>query len=234
MAKKKSIVSEEEEIEQSFDFQILKMLSDPMRVRIILELLVHNELSTKQLQASLPISRSSLGHHLQKLEENNLITVRIQPKSYSVKFYSISKSLNSKFSLKKAVRKASEEQQSEIIKDAFSSVTSVLQFITNLAYESLIKLRKTSIENVQEKDQNTYYTLEGKENLFVPAQFVIIKQQQVPEFVRSLREFIIKSSSIINDEKELKNEDLPLYAFITTGFPILFKNSVDLPELTTK
>lgn len=230
MPKRKSTSTKKDEQEQLFDFQILKMLSDPMRVRIVLELLIHNELSTKQLQTRIPIGRSTLGHHLQKLEENNLISVRVQPKSYSVKYYSISKSLNSKFSLKKAINIPDVEQQSKIIMDAFSSMASVLQFMANIAYESLRKLLETKIENVNEKEQKTYYTVEGIENLFIPAQLTIISKRLIPEYVELLQEFIKKSSTIIEEDKPLKNDDLPLYAFISTGFPILFQNSIDIPE----
>lgn len=230
MPKKKSNTSKEEEFEQSYDFQILKMLADPMRVRIVLELLIHKELSTKQLQARIPVSRSTLGHHLQKLEENNIISVRIQPKSYSVKFYSISKPFDSKFSLKKAIKTTNKNKQSEIIMETFSALTGVLQFLANIAYESLTTLMNGTIKDVHENDQKTYYTIDDKENMFIPAHFAIIPNYQVNEFVSSLREFIKKTSVNSVSDKTLTNEDLPLYAFISTGFPILFKKSIEPAE----
>lgn len=227
MPKKKTVPPKEENIEQSFDFQILKMLSDPMRVRIVLELLINKELSTKQLQTRIPIGRSTLGHHLQKLEENDLIAVRVQPKSYSVKYYSLSKSLDSKFSLKKAINIPDDEKRSRIILDAFSSMAGVLQFMANIAYESLRTLLENKIENVHERNQNTYYTVNEKENLFIPAQLTIISKKIAPDFIESLKEFIEKSSKITEDNKTLTNDDLPLYAFISTGFPITFQNSIE-------
>ena len=230
MSKNESKTEKIKSFDQSFEFQLLKMLSDPMRTRIILELLVHEELSTKQLLKRIPIGRSTLGHHLQKLEEYDILTVRIQEKGYSVKFYSLSKTIQSKFSLKQALDSSDSITQSQLLIDAFSSLTGVLQFIANIAYESFMTLHLSNISNIHKNQSEVLYSVNGRENQFLPVSFNIIPKQLVPEFQILIHEFIEKSKCLITDDKPITDDNLPLYAFITAGFPILFFSGTQVQE----
>ena len=230
MPKSDTRINEKTATDQTLEFQILKMLSDPMRTRIILELLVHEEMSTIELQKRIPIGRSTLGHHLQKLEENNIVKVRIQEKGYSVKFYSLTKALISKFSLKQALNTPDKNDQAQSILDAFSSLTGVLQFIANIAYESYNTLQQSKITNIHKKGSDIWYQIDKLENQFLPISFNIIPNSMVSDFQNLVREFIEKSQQVQSDDKPITNANLPLYAFITTGFPILFFSSTNLSE----
>jgi DNA-binding transcriptional ArsR family regulator len=219
-------LKEKVETGQKIEFQLLKMLADPMRTRIILELLLHDELDTKELQKRIPISRSTLGHHLQKLVEFEIIKVRINEKGYATKFYSLTQSLISKFSLKQLIDTPDEKFQSQMIINSFASLVGVMQFISNIATESYNQLTNVKIENVIKKENAILYTTKGKEIVFPPISFNIIPNHLVPQYQEYLREFIEKTKKIIIDSGPVTNSDLPLYAFINTGFPLLFQDSI--------
>lgn len=65
-----------------------ELLSDPVRARIYLEVLLNEEVTAQQLMDRIKISRSTMSHHLSRFVEDRVFNVRVQEKGRSVKFYS--------------------------------------------------------------------------------------------------------------------------------------------------
>ena len=73
---------------------------DPVRAQIFFEIMLQTEITANQLMNRLTINRSTLTHHLVKMEEARLIEVRIQTKGRPVKYYKLSKEQNRKVEFK--------------------------------------------------------------------------------------------------------------------------------------
>ena len=65
-----------------------ELLSDPVRARIYLEVLLNEEVTAQQLMDTVEISRSTMSHHLSRFVEDKVLKVRVQETGRSVKFYS--------------------------------------------------------------------------------------------------------------------------------------------------
>ena len=65
-----------------------ELLSDPVRARIYLEVLLNEEVTAQQLMKTIKISRSTMSHHLTRFVEDRVLNVRVQETGRSVKFYS--------------------------------------------------------------------------------------------------------------------------------------------------
>ena len=68
-----------------------ELLSDPVRARIYIEVLLKKELTAEQLMGTIEISRSTMSHHLSRFVEERVLRVRVGTEKYtrSIKFYSI-------------------------------------------------------------------------------------------------------------------------------------------------
>ena len=58
----------------------LKMLSDPIRSRIMIETLLRGKITAKDLMEILNINRSAISYHLALMVENNVLDVEINEK----------------------------------------------------------------------------------------------------------------------------------------------------------
>ncbi|NHI87969.1 MAG: ArsR family transcriptional regulator [Candidatus Thorarchaeota archaeon] len=65
-----------------------ELLSDPVRARIYLEVLLRGEVTAQELMDTIKISRSTMSHHLSKFVEAHVFSVRVQETGRSVKYYS--------------------------------------------------------------------------------------------------------------------------------------------------
>ena len=65
-----------------------ELLSDPVRAKIYLEVLLRGEATAQELMDVIQISRSTMSHHLSILVESHVFSVRIQETGRSVKYYS--------------------------------------------------------------------------------------------------------------------------------------------------
>ncbi|MFW9789450.1 MAG: ArsR/SmtB family transcription factor [Candidatus Thorarchaeota archaeon] len=65
-----------------------ELLSDPVRARIYLEVLIKQEVTAQQLLNNIKISRSTMSHHLSRFVEEKVFQVRVQEMGRAIKFYS--------------------------------------------------------------------------------------------------------------------------------------------------
>ena len=68
---------------------LFELLSDPVRARIYIEILVNKEMTAQELMEIVDIGRSTLSHHLTRFVEEEIFAVRVQSTGRSIKHYSI-------------------------------------------------------------------------------------------------------------------------------------------------
>ena len=67
---------------------LLELLSDPVRARIYLEVLLNEEVTAQQLMDKIKINRSTMSHHLSKFIDGKVLKFRVQEQGRAVKIYS--------------------------------------------------------------------------------------------------------------------------------------------------
>jgi DNA-binding transcriptional ArsR family regulator len=107
-----------------------ELLSDPVRARIYIEILVHGELTAQQLKDKVSVNRSTLSHHLTRFVSDRVFKVRVQETGRPVKHYRI----NPEFSEELVIE--GEDKLSRSKKIAFlRSSAAHLQVVSNLILE---------------------------------------------------------------------------------------------------
>ncbi|MHA1908611.1 MAG: ArsR/SmtB family transcription factor [Candidatus Thorarchaeota archaeon] len=68
-----------------------ELLSDPVRARIYIEVVLRKEATAIELMEKIKISRSTMSHHLSRFVEEKVLRVRVGSEKYhrSIKYYSI-------------------------------------------------------------------------------------------------------------------------------------------------
>jgi DNA-binding transcriptional ArsR family regulator len=67
---------------------LLELLSDPVRARIYLEVLLNEEVTAQQLMDKTKVNRSTMSHHLSKFVDGKVLKFRVQEQGRAVKIYS--------------------------------------------------------------------------------------------------------------------------------------------------
>ena len=109
-----------------------ELLSDPVRARIYVEVLLNKEVTAQQLMEITKVSRSTISHHLSRFVEDKLLLVRIQSVGRSVKFYSINPSFTQEL-----VIEAKKDPSGQKKKVFLESSAAHLQVIANLMLERI-------------------------------------------------------------------------------------------------
>jgi len=73
-----------------------ELLSDPVRARIYIEVLLNKEVTAQHLKEITKVSRSTMSHHLTKFVEEKVLQVKVGSAKYtrSIKYYSINPDLS--------------------------------------------------------------------------------------------------------------------------------------------
>ncbi len=66
-----------------------ELLSDPVRARIYIEVIMRGEANADQLLESVDVKRSTLSHHLTRFVEEKVLRVRVEETGRPVKYYSV-------------------------------------------------------------------------------------------------------------------------------------------------
>jgi DNA-binding transcriptional ArsR family regulator len=124
---------------------LFELLSDPVRARIYIEVLLHGEITAQELMRITKISRSTISHHLTRFVSEEVLTVRIHSTGRAVKLYSINRDYTETLFL------ASKDDVNKKKRQVFLETASAhLQVISNLILE-----RSQAIENVTPKEKRT-------------------------------------------------------------------------------
>jgi DNA-binding transcriptional ArsR family regulator len=115
-----------------------ELLSDPVRARIYLEVLLNKEITAQQLMDRIKISRSTMSHHLSRFVEDTVFNVRVQESGRSVKYYSHNPDFKEEFVIEGKDHIALEKRITFL-----ESSAAHLHVITSLLRERADKIKKT-------------------------------------------------------------------------------------------
>jgi len=109
---------------------LFELLSDPVRARIYIEILVNQEMTAQDLMKVVSVNRSTISHHLTRFVEEGVLNVRIQSTGRPVKYYQI----NSQHS-EEVVIKRDEDEKAAMRRQFLESASAHLQVISNFILE---------------------------------------------------------------------------------------------------
>ncbi|MFW9849132.1 MAG: ArsR/SmtB family transcription factor [Candidatus Thorarchaeota archaeon] len=118
-----------------------ELLSDPVRARIYVEVLLRRETTAEELRKIVKVSRSTISHHLTKFVEENVLNIRLGSEKYkrNMKYYSI----NPDFS-EEMIIDCKEDPDGTKKKAFLESSAAHLQVISNLMLERIDSSKKRS------------------------------------------------------------------------------------------
>lgn len=119
---------------------LFKLLSDPVRARIYIEILVNKEMTAQELMAVVDIGRSTLSHHLTRFVEEEIFAVRVKSTGRSIKHYSI----NLQKKKKEVIITGAGEKKKNERKMFLESASAHLQVISNLILEKVKEIESIS------------------------------------------------------------------------------------------
>lgn len=125
---------------------LFELLSDPVRARIYIEILVNNEMTAQELMKVVDVKRSTISHHLTRFVKEDVLSVRVQSTGRPVKYYQV----NSRHS-EEVVIKSGENEKIARRRMFLESASAHLQVISNFILEQAEKseqeLAKTKKSN---------------------------------------------------------------------------------------
>lgn len=130
---------------------LFELLSDPVRARIYIEILVNNEMTAQELMKVVNIKRSTISHHLTRFVEEEVLSVRVQSTGRPVKYYKINPHRN-----EEVVFKAGEDEKTAKRRMFLESASAHLQVISNFILEHAEKSGEDLAKSVRAKDRVTF------------------------------------------------------------------------------
>ncbi|MGY5857810.1 MAG: winged helix-turn-helix domain-containing protein [Candidatus Thorarchaeota archaeon] len=109
---------------------LFELLSDPVRARIYIEILVNNEMTAQDLMKVVDVKRSTISHHLTRFVEEEVLNVRVQSTGRPVKYYQINTHHNEEVMIK-----GTEDKKSAKRRMFLESASAHLQVISNFMME---------------------------------------------------------------------------------------------------
>jgi len=184
-----------------------ELLQDPVRSKIIFEIILNGEVTADQIVEATEKSRSTIAHHLKKLVENGILDVFMHPTG-KTKFYRITKNIERlmySFDKEKFSKGTLEEQSAFLIElgNMFSLVSHIYANIHSdqmKLYQANQPFDKISID---EKEEITF-TINKKEITMPYLTFFITGKEQA-EFIREeLRDLMKKFGKKFGDMPDVE------------------------------
>jgi DNA-binding transcriptional ArsR family regulator len=129
---------------------LFELLSDPVRARIYIEILVNQEMTAQNLMKVVDVNRSTLSHHLTRFVEENVLSVRVQSTGRPVKYYRINPHYNEEI-----IIKGDENEKTAKRRMFLKSASAHLQVISNFILE---QAEKSELEITKSKKSNSRVT----------------------------------------------------------------------------
>lgn len=202
----------------------LKMLSDPIRSRIMIETLLRGKITAKDLMEILNINRSAISYHLALMVENNVLDVEINEKGRPVKSYSMkSKKLITNFD--DMINSANKEEKKELLLAKLNLFAGTMQMLGNLSVDAIQQIQNSStIGDVgTSKHSIVDYPFNNNKEYFMPLAFKFLSPEDIKEL---MDEFIqktiekIENLSTRNSNEIIKEGKIP-YLMMFSCFPLL-------------
>ena len=130
---------------------LFELLSDPVRARIYIEILVNQEMTAQQLMKVVNIQRSTMSHHLTRFVEEDVLSVRVQSTGRPVKYYQINPRRN-----EEVVFKVGEDEKTAKRRMFLESASAHLQVISNFILEQAENSGKEAAKSKRSKNRVTF------------------------------------------------------------------------------
>ena len=137
---------------------LFELLSDPVRARIYIEILVNKGMTAQELMSVVAISRSTLSHHLKQFVDAGVLSVYVQSSGRSIKHYTINPHHN-----EEVVFKGGEDEKTAKRRMFLESASAHLQVISNLIRQQAEKSGKESTSSKKSKRVTFTFHLMSKE-----------------------------------------------------------------------
>ena len=202
----------------------LKMLSDPIRSRILIETLLRGKITAKDLMEILNINRSAISYHLGLMVENNVLDVEINEIGRPVKSYSMrSRDLITKFD--EMINSASEEEKRELLLAKLNLFAGTMQMLGNLSVDAIQQIKDSSAINDVGSSINSIvdYTFKNNKEFFVPLVFDFLSPDEVKELMDDFIDITIKKigPTLKRNSQEIIKEGKVPYLMMFSCFPLL-------------
>ena len=215
-------ISGEEEIEP------IELLLDPIRSKILLEIILNKEVTAEKLMKSTQKSRSTISHHLKKLVESNIVEVYMNPTG-KVKYYQINKKFTNRFySLDREGLKTSSLEESSTFIVEFQQVIAIMSHVySNIFTEQIKKLEeKIPFEKVDvDEDGEITYIIDGEKRKMPYTSSFITGKKEAEFLTKGLNKLMADFKEKFGDSPEtfLNFDSKPMYLFNAHVFPYYTK-----------
>ena len=131
---------------------LFELLSDPVRARIYIEILINQEMTAQELMKVVNIQRSTMSHHLTRFVEEDVLIVRVQSTGRPVKYYQVNPHHN-----EEVVFKGGEDEKTAKRRMFLESASAHLQVISNFILEQAETSGQKSAKSTRSKNRGNIY-----------------------------------------------------------------------------
>jgi len=130
---------------------LFELLSDPVRARIYIEILMNQEMTAQKLMKVVNIQRSTMSHHLTRFVEEEVLSVRVERTGRPVKYYQINPHRNEEILIK-----SGEDETIAKRRMFLESASAHLQVISNFILEQATKSEKELAKSKKSQNRVTF------------------------------------------------------------------------------
>jgi DNA-binding transcriptional ArsR family regulator len=180
-------IKEQSEVEP---FDLVELLLDPIRSKIIFEVILRGEATAEILVEATKKSRSTISHHLKKLVEHRILEVFMNPTG-KTKFYRLNKNLSDflfRFDVEEFSKSPIEDRSSHIMN--LYQLYAIVNHIYANVFSDQIKIfqKYTPFEEVDVKNDEIGFRIKDKEIKMPAFSSLIIGEKQAAFLRKKLRE----------------------------------------------
>ncbi|MFX0084702.1 MAG: ArsR/SmtB family transcription factor [Candidatus Hodarchaeota archaeon] len=184
---------------------LLNLILDPTRSKILSLIHLYGEITQKDIEKHLGLSRGTISHHLKKMIERGLLEVSISPTGRLVKTYKL-QSFNLKLQMnRKRLLNLPLDDSSSLLIDFIMSIALEYRMFGNTAVETVNSLKKFQpFDNIEEdSDRNLIATVKGKK-IIIPSLIMIQAGPEQALFIRKKTFEILDElqEKFLNDDKD--------------------------------
>lgn len=192
-------------------FDPIEVLLDPIRSKILFEVVLRGEATAEILVESTKKSRSTISHHLKKLVEHEILEVFMNPTG-KTKFYRMSQDFtNLIFTFdKEEFLKSSIEDRSTHVMNLYQLYAIINHIYANIFSDQIKLFQKyLPFEDVGVKDKVIEFKIKNKEIKMPYFSSIIVGEKQAAYLNKKLREVMKEYSEEFGDlEDYLPNYDM--------------------------
>jgi DNA-binding transcriptional ArsR family regulator len=205
----------------------LEVLLDPIRSKIVFEVIFKGEVTAEKLVELTKKSRSTISHHLKKLVESGLIDVYMNPTG-KVKYYRLTQNITDlMYTLdKESLLESSIEERSAFVLDMQQFFVIVNHIYTGVLTDQIKKLEQNQpFEDVfyDEETKDLGFKIKGKTYPIPYHSSIITNEEEAYFLMRKMREAMKEYKEKFGGPKNIieRLKERPKYLFKAQIFPYL-------------